>query len=66
MGLDEQDMTKVARLLGFITGASSEKIRQQLSRDGALILNVKTHRKYVDEVNNLLIEMGSKIKLNCE
>lgn len=66
MGLDKQDMTKVARLVGFITGASSEKIRQQLSRDGALILNAKTHQKHVDEVNKILSEMKSKIKLNCE
>ena len=66
LGLDKQDMTKVARLIGFITGASSEKIRQQLSRDGELILNAKTHRKHVDEVNKILSEMKSKIKLECE
>lgn len=66
LGLDKQDMTKVARLVGFITGASSEKIRQQLSRDGELILNAKTHQNHVEEVNKILSEMKSKIKLKCE
>lgn len=66
MGLDRQDMTKVARLVGFIVGSSAEKLRQQLSKDGGLILNEKTHRRYVDEVNNLLKEMKSRIKLDCE
>lgn len=66
LGLDKQDMTKVARLVGFITGASSEKIRQQLSRDGELRLNAKTHQKHVEEVNKILSEMKSKIKLECE
>ena len=66
LGLDKQDMTKVARLVGFITGASPEKIRQQLSRDGKLILNAKTHQKHVDEVNKILSEMKCKIKLECE
>lgn len=66
LGLDKQDMTKVARLVGFITGASSEKIRQQLSRDGELILNAKTHQSHVEEVNKILSEMKSKIKLECE
>lgn len=66
LGLDKQDMTKVARLVGFVTGSSPEKIRQQLSRDGELILNAKTHQKHVDEVNKILSEMKSKIKLKCE
>lgn len=66
LGLDKQDMTKVARLVGFITGASSEKIRQQLSRDGELILNAKTHQKHVEEVNKILSEMKCKIKMKCE
>ena len=66
MGLDTQDTTKVARLVGFIIDSSSEKLRQQLSYNGALILKSKTHQKYVNEANKLLMEMGCNIKLKCE
>ena len=66
MGLDKQDMTKVSRLVGFIIGASSKSLRNQLTKDRGLILNEKTHRKHVDEVNKILTEMKSKIYLDCE
>lgn len=66
MGLDKQDMTKVSRLTGFILGTSPNSMRNILTRDRGLILNEKTHRKYVDEVNKLLADMKSKIQLDCE
>ena len=66
LGLDVQDMTKVSRLVGFIIGASPASIRNKLTSYNGLILNDKTHGKYVDEINKLLSEMKSKIKLECE
>lgn len=66
LGLDQQDMTKVVRLVGFIIGASSNSLRNNLTTGNGLILSDKQHGKYVEEVNKLLAEMKSKIKLNCE
>ena len=66
LGLDQQDMTKVVRLVGFIIGASSNSLRNNLTTGNGLILSDKQHGKYVEEVNKLLTEMKSKIKLNCE
>ena len=61
-----QDMTKVARLVGFIIGASHASLRNKLSSYNGLILSDKAHCKYVEEINKLLSEMKSKIKLECE
>ena len=66
MGLDEQDTTKVSRLIGFVIGASSEKLRQQLSNDGCFVLKKGTHQKHVGEINEILSEMDSNISLKCE
>ena len=66
LGLDQQDMTKVARLVGFIIGASSNSLRNNLTTGNGLILSDKQHGKHVEEVNKLLAEMKSKIKLKCE
>jgi hypothetical protein len=66
LGLDQQDMTKVVRLVGFIIGASPNSLRNNLTTGNGLILSDKQHGKYVEEVNKLLAEMKSKIKLNCE
>ena len=66
LGLDQQDMTKVARLVGFIIGASSNSLRNTLTTGNGLILSNKQHGKHVEEVNKLLAEMKSKIKLKCE
>ena len=66
LGLDKQDMTKVARLVGFIIGASSNSLRNTLTTGNGLILSNRQHRKHVEDVNKLLAEMKSKIKLECE
>lgn len=66
MGLDKQDMTKVARLVSFILGTSPNSLRNILTKDRGLILNEKTHGRHVEEVNKLLSDMKSKIKLECE
>lgn len=67
MGTKIQDLTKISRLIGFIIGQSPEKLRQTLSKDGRnIVLKRKTHQKYVDEVNKILSDMDSIIKLECE
>lgn len=66
LGLDTQDMTKVARLVGFIIGASPASLRNKLTSYNGLILSDKTHGKHIEEINKLLSEMKSKIKLECE
>lgn len=67
MGTDIQDISKISRLIGFIIGYNPEKLRQTLSKDGRnIVLKRKTHQKYVDEVNKILSDMDSIIKLECE
>lgn len=66
LGLDKQDMTKVARLVGFIIGASPASLRNKLTSYNGLVLSDKAHGKHVEEINKLLSEMKSKIKLECE
>jgi hypothetical protein len=67
MGTDIQDVSKISRLIGFIIGHSPEKLRQTLIKDGrSIVLKRNTHQKHVDEVNKILSDMNSKIKLECE
>ena len=66
LGLDEQDMTKVSRLVGFIIGASANRLRNNLTSHNGLTLSEKQHGEYVKEVNNLLFEMNAKIRIKCE
>ena len=66
LGLDEQDMTKVSRLVGFIIGASANRLRNNLTSHKGLTLSEKQHGEYVKEVNNLLFEMNAKIRIKCE
>lgn len=66
LGLDQQEMTKVTRLVGFIIGSSPNSLRNNLTTGNGLSLSEKQHGKHVEEVNKLLAEMKSKIKLECE
>lgn len=66
LGRDEQDTTKVACLVGFIIGASPKSLRNNMESSNGLSLKDKQHGKYVEEVNQLLTKMQSKIRLKCE
>lgn len=66
LGLDKQEMTKVARLLGFILGSSSDYMRNIMTTNSGLTLNEKTHDKYLREINTLLSIMQSNIRIKCE
>ncbi len=66
LGLDEQDMTKVVRLVGFIIGASAKRLRNNMTSYDGLKLTKKQHGKHVENVNNILSQMNAKIRLECE
>jgi ActR/RegA family two-component response regulator len=56
------DKAKIARLIGYLTAFSEEKIRQRLSNPEEL---TSYHKDEVENINKILKELNANISVVC-
>ena len=62
-GKSRNDLSKICRLIAFLTGGSEGKIYNDAQRG---ILLSKYHKKDIDTVNQLLAELDLEIKITTD
>ena len=61
LGAAQNDLTKICKLIAFLTGNSHNSIYNELQKG---IYFSKTHRRYIDEANKLLEELNASISID--
>lgn len=61
LGAAQNDLTKICKLIAFLTGNSYNSIYNELQKG---IYFSKTHRHYIDEANKLLEELTASISID--
>ncbi|MCE5331487.1 MAG: hypothetical protein LLF95_05020 [Bacteroidales bacterium] len=61
LGTAQNDLTKICKLIAFLTGNSYNNIYNELQKG---IYFSKIHSRYIDEANKILSELKASISIN--
>jgi hypothetical protein len=61
LGTVQNDLTKICKLIAFLTGNSYNSIYNEMQKG---IFFAKSHSKYIEEANKILAELNSSISIN--
>jgi hypothetical protein len=61
LGTAQNDLTKICKLIAFLTGNSYNSIYNELQKG---IFFSKTHNRHIDEANKILTELNSSISID--
>jgi hypothetical protein len=61
MGAAHNDLTKICKLIAFLTGNSYNSIYNELQKG---VYFSKTHSRHIDEANKLLAELNTSISID--
>jgi hypothetical protein len=61
LGAAQNDLTKICKLIAFLTGNSYNSIYNERQKG---VYFSKTHSRHIDEANKLLIELNTSISID--
>jgi hypothetical protein len=61
LGTTQNDLTKICKLIAFLTGNSYDRIYNELQKG---VFFSKTHSKHIDEANKILFDLNTNISID--